>query len=372
MVKTTETRIIKCLRGGKMNNPVEQFIKNRKSEIETLIVAVLMATGVNLLVSGLAMSETFKLWLCVLAGLFVILVSIAIYRYQFIATNCVHKRVQGFFLYDVKNREIIDVPNYDIALRMWNWMRSSSDEIKRVWKNNAIGNTQFAGGRLCEEITESHRIVSELLEYCVLEILSACLTDYYDGIEGIKLKRLGRDDAPDVLQNRFLYWYSQEPEDIDSFKKYLEVDGCTIDEAIQRSAKEARHTKPYSRFELVLPKSTIIRRDNNQIVVDDPLFSVTIKSSFTGSNTIIPSNYERLYLKIDENANETKAFAMEVNVDIKFKVRSLFSSKRIKNCAWIDVFLNELDRLISKDYYFEKIGWGTAETIIRSIKDWGK
>ncbi len=351
-----------------MYNPVEQFNNNRKSEMESLIVAVLMATGVNIFVSGIALHERNRSYLYMIAGLILIIISIILFRYQFIVTNSKHKRFRGFFVYNVEKREIIDVPNYDIGLRMWNYMRSASDEIQRVWKKNALGKMQFVSGEFCEEITESHRIVSELLEYCVLDILSTSLKDYYDDKNTGKLRILGRDDVPDVLQNRFLYWYSLKPEGIDEYKKYLELDGCTVEEAFLKSAKEARKMKPYSRFELVLPKSTNISRNDGNIIIDDPLFSLKLKCSFEGVNTITPIYFRRLYLRIDENDNSIKPFAMSVDVTVKFKAKCLFFPQRMKRHAWIDEFFNNLERMISEDYYYKKIGWGTAEAVIRCIE----
>ncbi len=356
-----------------MYNPVEEFNKNRKSEVETLIVAVLMATGVNIFVTGIAMPERNKLWFYAIAGLIVIIISLLLYRYQFIMTNSMNKRFRGFFIYNAEKREILDVPNYDIALRMCNHMRSASDEIKRVWKKNTLGNMQFVSGKFCDEITESHRVVSELLEYCVLQILSSSLTDYYYDISKGKLKKLERDDVPAVLQNRFLYWYSQKPDGIDDYKKYLEQDGCTVEEAFLKYAEAAINTKPYSRFELVLPKNTSISRDDSKIIIDDSLFSMTIKCSISGGNAIIPINFKKLYLRIDEKDNSIiRPFDMSVDVSVMFKAKSLFFPRRMKRFAWIDIFLNNLERMISDDYYFKKIGWGTAETVIRCVETKGK
>lgn len=355
-----------------MNNPVEQFNNNRKSEAATLIVAVLMATGVNFFVSGIAMTERKRSCLFVIAGLIVIILSLILFRYQSIKSNFSHKRFRGFFIYNVEKRELVDIPNYDIALRMCNCMRSSSDEIKKVWKSQALGNIQFMSGKFCEEITESHRIISELLEFCVLEILSTSLPGYYGATNKSKFKVLGRNDVPDILQNRFLYWYSQEPEGIDDIKEYLEMYGCTSEETIRKSAKEAKSRKPYSRFELVLPKCTTISRNGDKIVINDPLFSLTIKCSYDECNALTPMNFKKEYLRIDENDSNIKSFSMSVYVDVKFKVvKCLISSKKIKDYAWIDYFLNELDQMISEDYYYNKIGWGTAETVIRCINERG-
>lgn len=350
-----------------MHNSVEQFNIFRKSEMETLIVAVLMATGVNVLVSGIAMVRAGTFWGYITTGLIILIVSVVLYRYCFISTNSIHKRVRGFFLYDSEKREIMCIPDYDAGLRMWNYMRASSAEIQRVWKNNTIGNLQYIGGRIVAEETESDRIISELLEYCVIEILSTCLTDYYDGKSEKYLTKIGRNDVPDIMQNRFLYWYSQEPEHGDDLKKCLEIDGCTMDEALLRMAKAGGNTKAYSRFELILPKGTTVSRKENKIFIESPLFVLTIKCLFTGSNTITPTNFKKLYLKTIENENDIKAFSMYVDVDVQFKSRCLFSSDITKKCAWIDAFLDNLDKMISEERFYEKIGWRTAETVIRCV-----
>ena len=99
---------------------------------------------------------------------------------------------------------MLNIPNYYIATEMWLEMMLANDEIKKSWKNNVLGNVLIVNGRLELERTDSHEIVFELLEFCVLEYLSIVLSSHYSSKREKSLRRLTRDDLPEMLQNRFL------------------------------------------------------------------------------------------------------------------------------------------------------------------------
>ena len=108
------------------NNLVEQFELKRRREIDNLIVAVFVACGINLFVSGIAMiGEERPYHVYIIAGVIATLLAIIIFvTYQF-AEMKKRIKISGFFVYDKNKREIICVPRYDISLRMCNNMASS-------------------------------------------------------------------------------------------------------------------------------------------------------------------------------------------------------------------------------------------------------
>ena len=352
-----------------MNKPIEQFKANRLVEVDNLIIAVVVATGVNLFVSGLVMiggGEHYRVYIAL--GTITIIVSIILYIGRHFAEQERSITTTGFFLYDVEKREMLNIPNYDIATSMWIEIMSASDEIKKSWKNNVLGNILIVNGRLELERTDSHEIVFELLEFCVLDYLSCVLTSHYSSKREERIKRLTRDDLPEMLQNRFLDWLSEEPEGINNFKNIIEKNDCTLEEALEKDLqmhlKESKNwNKPYRRFEIVLPKNTNIKRENGKIVIENSLLTVTIHCHFSGSNATIPVGFERQYLNID--AGNVKAFDFSVNVNIRFKIRSILLSKKGERFLWVDQFLGGLDKKISAEYFFNRIGWYTAETIMR-------
>lgn len=352
-----------------MTNPIEQFEKDRKTEVETMIVAVLIAMGVNFLVSGIVDYESGQCeFVRVFCGLIIILTAFILHRYHYAATSRIHHRVNGFFIYDSDKRELVSIPSYDLAIRMFNHMMCASNEIKRIWRGSTLGSILYKNGKLEIEETEAHKIVTELMEYCVIEILSTTLTDYFDGKDEKKLVKLSREDLPDFLDNRFVYWYSQEPENNGELKKYLEIEGCTLEEAFSKWCNSASQSKPYHKFEIVLPQNAKIRRNNNGIIIENSYFALMIKCLFSGTNANMPLGYEEDYLNIHSNQRQfIKAFSISVDINVKYKTRFMFSLRPFHQFAWLDTFFNELNKIISADYYYERIGWSTVETMLKCI-----
>ena len=91
--------------------------------------------------------------------------------------------------------------------------------------------------------------------------------------------------------------------------------------------------------------------------------TVTIRCHFSGSNATIPVGFERQYLNTD--AGNVKAFDFSVSVDIRFKIKSILFSKKGDRFLWVDQFLDGLYKMVSAEYFFDRIGWYTAETIMR-------
>jgi hypothetical protein len=51
-----------------------------------------------------------------------------------------------------------------------------------------------------------------------------------------------------------------------------------------------------------------------------------------------------------------------LKIDVKFKIRSLFSNTIWKYNKWLDIYLDSLDKEISMDYFFESIKWEQIKT----------
>ena len=354
-----------------MRNPIEQFRNNRKTEIDNLIIAVLVATGVNLLVSGISMiGEDKPSCVFISAGLVSTILAIIVFITRHLLSMNKTVEILGFFLYDVDKKELLDIPQYFVSLVMCNTMMSASDEIKKIWKERDFGQLQFINGRLEHEKTEAHRIITELIEYFVLEQLSISLIDFYNKKDEFskKLKKLQRDDMPDVIQNRFLYWLSQKPEKKSSIKDYIEKDGCTLEEAFMRYAEDNTDTKPYSRFEIVLPKNTNIIREKDNIWIKNSFFSMKLNCSFEGNSALIPTNFKKYYLNIDDTVKKIKDYQFKITVEVRFKFKSIVARKNIEYLSWIDSFLNNTYKWASSEHYFKTIEWSVVEAVIDCCK----
>ncbi len=354
-------------------------IKHYESEINSwknvILSSILAAIGVNLFVSGIVMMVNSN-------QAVVLLISGAI---VFIGTACYYivgqlkklkkqQSFKGFFVYDKKQRRIVNVPRYEIAEHLWLEMMSicrHNKELKAIWEANEVGVVERGDSypyRYQIVTTESDILFGELLEYCVLKQLSINLMEYFSDCRKDEIRVLERDEMPDILaENRILSWFSE-----DNTAEFTAFDRLVFDEDISSAQrmellKTVPVPKPFSRFDMALPKDGSITRRKAGILIDHPLFSLSIIPNYNGSNAFIPQSFERLYLKHKNDDGEYSYLAFSINCLLSVKTRAFFSRKRKAYSQWIDHFLERLDEFISEETFFQRIGWETANTVLECM-----
>lgn len=353
--------------------PAEHYESEIKTWEDVIITSILAAIGVNLLVSGVVikLNQTYSLALIIIGFLLCCATSVLflIKRLKALETN---EAIEGFFVYDRENKDIICVPGYEIEEHMWLHMLSAysnNQELKDKWKENKIGEIEFrsdGGFRIQRITTESDNIVSELIEYCIIEVLSTHLIDYFSGFAEEELKKLTRDDVPKLLScNRFLKWLSEPSGDEGAFKEIL----CSEMPTKEKTEKllSVVPQKPYARFEIALPKDGSLIKEDDSIVIDHPLFSVELSSLYEGCSATIPAGFENRYLGLDNILGRYGFFNFTITLSAKFKKKALFSKDRRKYSLWIDSLAKRLNDFASSEVFFERIGWYTANTVIECM-----
>lgn len=130
----------------------------------------------------------------------------------------------------------------------------------------------------------------------------------------------------------------------------------------------------YHRLHLVLPIGTNVKRHNpNGIVLESNQMVLNFDILFEGFNTILPRYFQKYYLDLDlefvsEDENNDvlrfQVFEIGLKIDVKFKIRSLFSKSVWKYNKWLDSYLNILNKEMSKDHFFESIKWEQIQTLL--------
>lgn len=353
--------------------PVSHFESEIKTWEDVLITSIFAAIGVNLLVSGLALWLEKNYYIVfIISGLFICAVTTVLFLVRKLKALETNEEITGFFAYDREKRDIIRVPGYEIEERMWlNMLSVHSDnkEIDDIWRKNEIGKVEFRrdeGFHIQVKITESDSIVSELIEYCILEVLSAHLIDYFSSFAEEEIKKLNRDDVPEMLKcNRILKWFSEPSGDEETVRGILFSEMSSQEKAEKLVAISRK--KPFSRFEIVLPKDGLLIKRNDSIVIDHPLFSVELSSIYKGTGANIPAGFETRYLGLSDSVGRYGFFGFSITLCAKFKKRAFFSKSRKKYSLWIDSFAKRLSEFASSDAFFARIGWDTANTVIKCM-----
>lgn len=356
--------------------PVSDYEKEKESIFSTVSISIIAAIGINVFVTGMASSDNKSSWVFILIGLFIIISSLVVYWRRRRKTLTKSATLSGFFIYNSEKKEIIQIPRYGMAERMWLEMESihmHNPELSSVWNKGEIGsyqNTSKTGIHYEYVETENDKIIRELLEYLVLNVLSGALINL-SGLDEKEVIKIKRNDVPDLLStNRILAWLSAGEEDNKKYQQFLldngllDTKGTTLSKQQMKELMEATPRKPYSLFEMNLPKGGTIYKEDGCINIQHASFSIKTKVSFTGSNALLPSNFKKWYLGIEERAPGYIDYAYGVKIDVAFKWWTAFGQKYKKYYRWIDRFISRLDDLMSKETFFQKIGWETASTVL--------
>lgn len=359
---------------------ISTLINEFRSAKNMIFISVLIALGVNLLTTGLInyfSLDNSPIFLVILGVVLSVGIVLLILFSNVKAMNK-NKSIEGYFIYDVKNKNLINIPEYNISGDMHEYLNASFAEnkaIKALWEKEPIYSEDEHGEPIFENATggtlASWNILTELIEYCLIVNLSRHLSSYFNHprFKSGKVKELSRTDIPSVLlTNRFLNLFSENINNRELFMNESDIiNDPNMDWAILSVGDAV-----YQKFNLVLPiNSKVERKDKNTIVLDTKLISLTLSCYFDDTNTVLRSGFTEHYLGIKDFDGflNNRVFKFDINVDVKFKLLSYFSLNRWMYYMWADEFIAKLEDYVSTDAFFDRINWSTVYTLINTNKN---
>ena len=336
---------------GKELSIVEGIVVNRKNIIEIVVVAILLAFGVNLISGQVKDSGSFYV---ALIGVLLLLGSI-FYLITYLFRN-ENRTYEAFFIYNKEKNELVPVPRYDFAESLHNYLHAAITEdpvIKKHWDREPLGEGQ-----------ESVKLVTEAIEYFVLSQLATHLTDYFsdERFREKNLKVYQREDIPNTFfKNRFLDLFSRPMRDRLPFieESSDELENGEIECAYNPSGEI------YEKFYLILPKGSIIQKlEDYKVAIDTKKLRIAITVRFEGFGVILPREFNQYYLGIDDSSDIIE-YAVGVDFQIATRFWALWTLKGWKYHGWIDSFLETIENDVSKDAFFGRIGWESAFTLLQ-------
>ncbi|MCL2597709.1 MAG: hypothetical protein FWD66_08670 [Paludibacter sp.] len=348
----------------------KQILENRRSLTDIFITVFLLGLGVNLIAACIFHSLImFKGNLLIILGIFLCILSFIYLFIRFLSKKKFHKTTNGFFILDMKNRNIVDIDSYDFATDIYDYLNcafSESSDIKKIWDNINFKEKD-------DTFNDFLKIMNEVSEYYLLEKLSTHLSSFFNDTKHDKneIIEYQRNDIPDILlRNRFLEMFSKPMEDRAAFIS-SKTDDNSID--LKNNADEGKvvlcfsNGARYSFFDLSLPKNSKLKRNiDNSISIITKRFTITLKTVVSGTNTYIPWEFTKFYLGLEyENI---RSFVVSFEINIIFKSMALFKAIGWHYYNWLDSFVKELEKDFEQEYYLnEKINWTRTYAIIKPL-----
>ena len=356
---------------------LKSILSQKKSLIELLAAAILIGFGVELIASSLFDFFQFenKIPLFLIFGVLLSLVGFLYYLNKIYGQRNFLKKIDAFFILDNEAKDIIMIDNYDYVNNLSQNLIYAFNEDKalfKIWNNIDFDNIYNNGADFL-------KIINEATEYYLLEKLSSHLSEYFDEqiVNRKELVEYERNDIPDVLlNNRLLELFSKPMHQRESFISKKEANSVHRFTRDENNKVEGKVITSYSNgamfnhFELILPKnSKLKRKKDGSIALITERFTLFLKTHFGGINTVLPNGFEFYYLNFDYSSKRT-VYHVNFEVEINFHFSSVFKRKSWQYYQWVDTFIKQLEKDISKEYYFDnKIQWDKTYPIVKILKD---
>lgn len=321
------------------------LIDNKRESSGLIMTSVLVAVGVNMLSTGIVDLLGLRFGFQIKE---VILITIGI----FLSLGVLAWNAWTNFrrLNQTKNsKALLSMMKSTIRLSAYQsirflliWLSTNSGHssenkaLEKLWKEDNISQFRNFRGKidqnLLNTLTQSGTLLTELLEYCLIEKLSLHLTDYYNKFDGkLKVQEFQKTDIPQVLlTNRFLRLFSEDMINRESFMCLSnnfndENDDCSTVCVLNSSGAY------YHKFDLTLPEnSKITRKNKNEIIIDTPILTLSLTSLFSGLSTALPHDFYKYYLRsASQHYTSLHDYQFNVEISVKFKLTSLFMRKKM-------------------------------------------
>lgn len=350
---------------------VHRILQLQSSAIEIVLVAVVLAFGVNIAANAiptiLRIGDTTALFLGL--GLSVLSLAYAVRRLSSSLSMSIN--LEGVLVLGEHN-EVLPIERYRFSESTASHMRGLTAENKALggsWRKANLG-VRFEGrpdpNKRHSEL--GHQLANEAIEYFVLDELSLHLSEYFDSDRKVTdevVSRINRRDIPQLLlDNHFLEQFSRPMSEREAFKHHSD------DSEHKVVAAWGENGEVFDQFELILPKGSTVRRTDGALEIKTSRYALQIKSQFEGYSTNLPSDFEELYLGVPFNTHSPHQ--VDLAVKVEFAWWSLLAAGGWDHFEWLDSFVEKLEQSFSFDRFVRDIGWETAHSVAIAVRSASK
>lgn len=353
-----------------------QTLQNEKKSLKDIfLISIILALGVNILVSGIIglLHLDNENVVFVLIGVCLVFIAMFVFYYSNLKTLKRQIKYNGFFILRNDPKMIVSVEEYGISKDMQQYLKAIFAEnkaVQRIWESDNSLSEHPRKRNLSNaaaDVTSDISILHELIEYCVLDQLSINLSSYFDNSGLNKVETHERADVADILlSNRFLKQFSEDMSNRDIFSD-MPVPIEPGDKPKERKKIIRAFLASgaiYNRFEITLPKNSKVTRLDNKIIISTRMFTIEISIIIPCFSTVLPSQFASSYLGLNQ-FNDFKSYEFYVEMSFKFKKRFMFSAANWAYYKWAMIFIEKLDEYLSKEHFFKRINWDTIRTFLK-------
>jgi hypothetical protein len=340
------------------------FLKLQARMVEALAAAVLLGIGVGVLAA--VVSEALPTAVAVGVALLLSGVGAALVAMQLIRARNREHTIRGFFLYDPADAAVLPAGRrYRFAAAFAMYHSAACREVPELADRWAAGRENRLSG------LPDLRLARDLAEYVILQDLVAHLTDHFgeslaDFLHGTSRRRalehIGIGEVPPPLrENVFLSLFSTPPAARPNFHP-TDPEVPVSETAVLVYVVGGGM---FERFELVLPAGSRVSRPRPETIeITTNRFTLSLTTACPGTVASLPPAYVDRYLRLGKRAPHVLAVDTWLIVRVRFRVNALLRRGGWSDYGWLDSWLAQARRHVSRADYLRRIGWDEVETAL--------
>jgi hypothetical protein len=341
---------------------ITDFLKEKKSVVQIIIVSVILSFGIQFIRQGLSEILGFKKVINIYFGLIFVLLALIFFARTLYKQKEKKFTIRGFFIYNKTTNQIVNIPGYMYGEKLKKYLDSAFAEnkgLEKVWEKYKVNDYKAP-----KDSMSGLDIVYQATEYFFIKELSEHLMAYFSPkkFKSSKLKTFNRNDIPQILfANSFLDLFSQSMDKrqafVDSYKK--EKENSNITHVYSESNGHL-----YENFKLTLPKGCIVTKPSKNILaVTTNRIELIIENELTGMTIHVPENFLEFYLEQSIDSDYIQ-YTIDTNIKIKFSLLAFFTNLGWNYFKWIDSFIHRYTDVFSEQKFLKKINWHLIDNFI--------
>jgi hypothetical protein len=375
-------------------NSLETILTQKKDLLRLFVIAALLAFSVGVLASMLAARTILPTWATATIAILLICLSLALLAADIRSSLTFQDRLDAVLFIHPGRNELIAVTDYEFSEdlhRTLSAVKAENQSIYADWDRDPLVPVmpdRQPSGQIDRDSKSKPqyvalfkapvpdtaklrpravRLLEEAAAFVLLEHLSLHLSDYFNGADGDDyISTYSREDIPGfLLQNRVVNLLSTPIEQRDVFLDAF-PDKETRPSGQLYSLYGTNGTM-YSKFELVLPKGTVIRHSEaGAIRIETRRLAIELRSSYHGSGTFISEAFLKQY--IGEVPKEIVCRTFQVWLTGKIRPLSLITSAGWEYYRWLDSFREAIRSKCDFETFQQDIHWDVIEPLLHSLR----
>lgn len=350
---------------------MDKSIKNIKNSWNDLygivLTTVMISTGISLMVLGIGnLIGVSGNILYLIIGIILILFPLCIIFVASFRKSNRNELITAVVTYDMQNRELIRIKNYEFIEDLCRHMQSAITEdesIKAMWEKDVLGLERIIEHPISKKqyasVSRSAAVLNQLMEYLLLKKLELVTTDYFNkpAFNKRNICQIARSDISEFVANNLFINLFTKP----TYER-IAFDNEVIESNIVYCY--GKNDAIYDKFELLLPKKCKLHRENNSLTIKHPYFLLKITPAFTGFGHVLPRGFEQRYMRCQF---ENRSYKVWIGVELKFTWRAMFMNKA-HYYGWIDEYIDVLNQYASFEHFKELIQWDVTNAILSCLE----